>query len=163
MDERGYFMRTYDERAFTDLQLNDHWSQENQALSTHKGVVRGLHFQRPPNAEVKLVRVVQGAIMDAFVDLRRGSPTYGQWDSIELSQENWKAVYLPKGFAHGYCTLSETSLVLYKVDMPYAPNAEGGIRWDDPGLAIRWPVSDPIVSIKDNSLPLLRDFITPFV
>jgi len=161
-DQRGYFMRAYDESLFCSHSLNSSWVQENEAVSLKKGVIRGLHFQRPPHAEVKLVRVVQGAVLDAFVDLRRTSPTYGQWETVELSAENHRAVYIPKGFAHGYCTLTDSSVVLYKVDTPYAPDSEGGLLWKDQDLAIPWSVDDPIVSAKDASLPLLREFVTPF-
>src|SRR5205085_1506301 len=123
--------------------------------SRRKGVIRGLHFQRPPHAETKLVRVAAGAILDVFVELRRSSKTYGQWDSVELSAEKQKIVYIPKGFAHGYCALTEETLVLYKVDEYYAPDFEGGVRWDDPSLAIEWPAGEHLLSPKDRSLPSL--------
>lgn len=161
-DERGYFLRTYDEAISAQANLVTHWVQENQALSLRKGILRGLHFQKPPHTETKLIRVVRGAILDVFVDLRRSSPTFGQWAAVELSEDNYKAVYIPKGFAHGYCTLTEVSVVLYKVDTVYAPYAEGGIRWNDGDISILWPVQHPITSAKDASLPLLRDFVTPF-
>jgi dTDP-4-dehydrorhamnose 3,5-epimerase len=161
-DERGYFLRVYDEAGFADSGLTTAWAQENQAFSLRKGIVRGLHFQKPPFAEAKFVRVVAGRIVDVFLDLRRGSATYGQWDMVELNEEEQKAVYIPKGFAHGYCTLRDASLVLYKVDCRYTPEAEGGIRWNDPDLKIPWPAGDPLVSGKDAKLPLFRDFVTPF-
>lgn len=161
-DERGYFMRVYDSETFRANDLATLWVQENQAFSSRKGVVRGLHFQRPPSAETKLVRVVRGAVFDAFVDLRQGSTSYGQWDAVELTSQNQNALYIPRGFAHGYCTLSDESLVLYKVDSCYTPDAEGGIRWNDPDLAIPWPVENPLVSAKDSKWPLFRDFRTPF-
>lgn len=161
-DQRGYFLRAYDESIFGRNSLNCCWVQENEAFSEIKGVIRGLHFQKPPHAEIKLVRVVRGAVLDAFVDLRRNSPTYGQWETALLSEENHKAVYIPKGFAHGYCTLTDNAVVLYKVDTPYAPDSEGGLRWNDEKLAIPWPVDDPIVSPKDASLPFLHEFVTPF-
>jgi dTDP-4-dehydrorhamnose 3,5-epimerase len=162
-DERGYFMRVYDAKTFRTEALTTEWFQENQAFSSRKGVVRGLHFQRPPSTETKLVRAVFGAVLDVFVDLRRGSKSYGQWDAVKLTSKDPKALYIPRGFAHGYCTLSDESLVLYKVDSCYAPDAEGGIRWNDPDLAIPWPVENPIVSAKDSKWPLLREFVTPFV
>lgn len=162
-DERGYFMRTYDEAIFNQYGMTNNWVQENQSLSKKKGIIRGLHFQNPPQAETKLVRVVLGAIVDVFVDLRKNSETYGQWDSIELSEENYKAVYIPKGFAHGFCTLTENALVCYKVDSFYAPEAEGGLKWNDSELGIEWPVSHPLVSDKDSKLSNFRDFVTPFV
>ena len=136
--------------------------QENQSYNNCKGIVRGLHFQKPPFAETKLVRVLQGAVFDVFVDLRTDSETYGQWDAVELSAENHRMVYIPKGFAHGYCTLTDESLVLYKVDACYAPAAEGGVRWDDGSLNIPWPVREPLVSAKDRVLPSLRGLMSPF-
>jgi dTDP-4-dehydrorhamnose 3,5-epimerase len=161
-DERGYFLRAYDETTFLEHGLTTAWVQENHAFSNKSGIVRGLHFQRPPHAETKLVRVARGAVFDVFVDLRANSPTYGRWDSIDLTAENMKCVYIPKGFAHGYCTLSDDSLVLYKVDSCYAPDAEGGIRWNDSGLAIPWPVESPVLSAKDSQWPSFREFLTPF-
>jgi dTDP-4-dehydrorhamnose 3,5-epimerase len=161
-DERGYFLRAYDEAIFSETGLNTHWVQENEARSVQKDIVRGLHFQKPPYAETKLIRVVKGAILDAFVDLRRSSPTFGQWEMVEISEENHKAVYVPKGFAHGYCTLTDLSVVVYKVDAPYANGAEGGLRWNDSSLAIPWPVHHPVLSLKDSRWPELRDFVTPF-
>ena len=161
-DERGYFMRVYDADTFRTGDLTTEWVQENQAFSSRKGVVRGLHFQKPPFSETKFVRVVHGAVLDVFVDLRRDSKSYGQWDALELTSQNQRALYLPRGFAHGYCTLSDESLVLYKVDSRYSPDAEGGIRWDDPDLAIPWPVENPLISAKDSKWTLLREFVTPF-
>jgi dTDP-4-dehydrorhamnose 3,5-epimerase len=162
-DERGYFMRVYDSELFRAGGLTTAWVQENQAFSCRQGVVRGLHFQNPPFSETKLVRAVRGAVWDAFVDLRRDSESYGQWDALEISSQNQNALYLPRGFAHGYCTLSDESWVLYKVDSRYTPGAEGGIRWNDPDLAIPWPVEHPLTSAKDARWPLLREFVTPFV
>jgi len=161
-DERGYFMRSYDETIFTSNGLNNSWVQENEAFSASVGVVRGMHFQKPPYAEIKLVRVVQGAVLDVFVDLRRSSPTYGRWEAIELSATNHKAVYVPKGCAHGYCTLADASIVLYKVDCAYAPKFEAGLRWNDCDLAIAWPFTEPMISAKDAALPLMADFVSPF-
>lgn len=162
-DERGYFMRAYDADSFRAGGLVTEWVQENQAFSSRKGVVRGLHFQKPPFGETKLVRVVRGAVLDVFVDLRRGSKSYGQWDSLELTSQDHKALYIPRGFAHGYCTMSDESLVLYKVDSGYTPDAEGGIRWNDPDLGIPWPVENPLISLKDSRWPVIRQFVTPFV
>ena len=162
-DERGYFMRAYDEAIFRTYGLTTSWVQENQAVSARKGVVRGLHFQKPPSAETKLVRVVLGGVLDVFVDLRRNSKTYGQWDMIELSAHIPQAIYIPKGFAHGYYTLTQESIVLYKVDSWYAPESEGGIRWDDTDLNIPWPAENPVVSPKDANWPRFRDFVSPFV
>lgn len=161
-DERGYFMRSYDSDSFVRHDLNDSWVQENEAFSIQKGIIRGLHFQKPPYAETKLVRVARGAVLDVFVDIRRSSPSYGKCEMIELSEANHRAVYIPKGCAHGYCTLTESSVVLYKVDQTYAPQFEGGLRWNDSELAIPWPEIKPIVSAKDSVLPVLRDIVSPF-
>jgi dTDP-4-dehydrorhamnose 3,5-epimerase len=161
-DQRGYFLRAYDETIFAEHGLTNHWVQENEALSKRNGVIRGLHFQRPPYAETKLVRVVHGAVLDVFVDLRRSSPTYGQWETVELSEENHKAVYIPRGFAHGYAALTDISLVLYKVDAPYTAAYEGGLRWNDTALAIPWPVPEPVLSAKDLALPTMNNFVSPF-
>jgi len=163
-DERGYFMRTYDEVIFRQHDLKQTaWVQENQSLSTKKGLLRGLHFQKPPYAETKLVRVIVGAIWDVFVDLRKNSPTYGQWDAIELSAENQTCVYIPKGFAHGFCTLTETAIVAYKVDAPYHHESEGGLRWNDESLNIQWPVNNPHLSVKDANWDDFTNFTSPFV
>jgi dTDP-4-dehydrorhamnose 3,5-epimerase len=163
-DDRGYFMMTWEEETFRRGLPGGSaaWVQENEAYNRHRGVIRGLHFQRPPFAQSKLVRVVAGAVLDVFVDLRRGSPTYGQWDAVELSAHNHRIVYIPRGFAHGYCTLTDESLVLYKVDAPYAPEHDGGIRWDDETLGITWPAREALVSVKDRNLPRFRDFVSPF-
>lgn len=156
-DERGHFMRWYDAQAFARAGLPTAWVQANESLS-RRGVVRGLHFQRPPHAETKLVRAVRGSVFDVFVDLRRGSPTFGEWDSLELSASRHNAVLLPKGFAHGFCATSEEALVSYLVDAAYAPQAEGGLAWDDPRLAIPWPLAGaPIVSAKDRQWPRLAE------
>jgi dTDP-4-dehydrorhamnose 3,5-epimerase len=161
-DVRGYFMRSYDSGIFARHDLKDSWVQENEAFSIQKGIIRGLHFQKPPYAETKFVRVARGAILDVFVDIRRSSPSFRKWEMIELSETNHRAVYIPKGCAHGYCTLTDSSVVLYKVDQFYAPQFEGGLRWNDSELAIPWPATEPIISTKDSVLPVLRDFVSPF-
>jgi dTDP-4-dehydrorhamnose 3,5-epimerase len=161
-DSRGYFMRTYCKELFAENGLQTDWVQENQSLSRRLHTVRGLHFQKPPHSETKLVRVVQGAILDVFVDIRRQSETYGQWDSIELSAENHKAVYIPRGFAHGFCTLTEDTIVQYKVDCTYSPGSEGGIRWNDPDIGIKWNIQDAMLSERDKNLPAFSDFVSPF-
>jgi len=156
-DERGHFMRWYDAAAFAAAGLPTAWVQANESLS-RRGVVRGLHFQRPPHAETKLVRAVAGTVYDVFVDLRRGSPTYGQWDAVELSEARRNAVLVPKGFAHGFCALTDSAVVSYLVDAAYAPEAEGGLAWDDPALGIPWPLAGAaIVSAKDRRWPRLAD------
>jgi dTDP-4-dehydrorhamnose 3,5-epimerase len=162
-DDRGYFMRVYDETIFRDHGLQTTWVQENQSRSTRKHTVRGLHFQAPPHAETKLVRVTRGAIFDVFVDLRRQSDTYGQWDAVELTEEKHNMVYIPKGFAHGFCSLTEDVIVIYRVDAYYAPAAEGGLFWQDPNVGIQWPTTDVSLSEKDSKQPLLHDLASPFV
>lgn len=154
-DQRGYFQRWYDRESFARAGLPTEWVQGNESESV-RGVVRGLHFQRPPHAETKLVRVVSGAVFDVFVDLRRGSPTYGEWDAVELSAESGNLVLVPKGFAHGFCVVSDRAVVSYLVDSAYAPQAEGGLAWDDPALAIPWPLAGPpILSDRDRAWPPL--------
>ena len=161
-DDRGYFMRTYDQAIFREHGLVTSWVQENQSLSIWNRLIRGLHFQRPPHAETKLVRAVIGAIVEVFVDLRKDSETYGQWDSIILSADNYRAAYIPKGFANGFCTLTEKTLLAYRVDEYYAPELEGGIRWNDETLNIRWPTNAPYLSAKDKALPSFDEFVSPF-
>mgnify|MGYP000593995604 CR=1 FL=1 len=157
-DKRGFFMRTYDYKIFAEYGLNYEWVQENHSHSIKKGIIRGLHFQFPPFAETKLVRCIRGAIFDVFVDLRKDSLTFGKWDSIKLSEENKKMILVPKGFAHGYCTLSKDSDVLYKVDQFYNPESEGGILWNDPDLNIEWPFSEMILSEKDKNNITFSEF-----
>jgi dTDP-4-dehydrorhamnose 3,5-epimerase len=161
-DARGYFMETYKKEFFAEHDLQTDWTQENQSLSEKKYTLRGLHFQLPPFEQTKLVRVVQGEIVDVFVDLRKDSETYGQWDSVHLSAENCKAVYVPRGFAHGFCTLTENTIIQYKVDNPYAPAHDSGIRWNDPDIGIIWETENPILSAKDEQLQFLKDFVSPF-
>ncbi|MDQ7247169.1 dTDP-4-dehydrorhamnose 3,5-epimerase [Dongia sedimenti] len=157
-DERGYFMRTYDEAIFAEHGLPTRWVQMNESLSANVGTIRGLHFQRPPHTEAKLVRCIQGALLDVFVDLRQGSPTYGQWDSVELRADRHNAVLVPRGCAHGFCSLEPNSTVNYMVDNFYTPAAEEGVRWNDPALAIRWPlIGEPTISAKDAAWPLFKD------
>jgi dTDP-4-dehydrorhamnose 3,5-epimerase len=157
-DERGYFMRTYDEAIFAAHGLPAHWVQMNESLSGVVGTIRGLHFQRPPHTEAKLVRCTNGALLDVFLDLRQGSPTFGQWDSVELRADRRNAVLVPRGCAHGFCSLAPDSVVNYMVDNFYTPAAEEGVRWNDPALAIRWPLTgEPTISAKDAAWPLFRD------
>ncbi len=149
-DERGFFMRTYDLNLFEKYGINIKWVQENHSRSIKKGIIRGLHFQFPPYTEAKLVRCIKGAVFDVFVDLRKNSSTFGQWDSIILSEDNHKMVFIPRGFAHGFCTLTDISEVTYKVDNYYNPKYEGGIIWNDEILKINWPAKNPIISYKDR-------------
>lgn len=131
-------------------------------MTGRRNTIRGLHFQRPPHAETKLIRVVQGAVMDVVVDLRNSSPTFGQWAAVELTADNFEMVYIPKGFAHGFCTLKDDSVVAYKVDSAYAPAAEGGLPWDDPVLGISWPTDKPFLSDRDQGHPPFRALTVGF-
>ncbi len=161
-DERGYFMETFSERAFAKNDMDVHFVQDNESMSG-KNVLRGLHFQAPPNAQGKLVSVVSGRVFDVAVDIRKSSPTYGQSFGIELSAENKKRLYIPPGFAHGFLTLEENTIFQYKCTDFYAPQSEGGIAWDDPDINIQWPQKvDLIISEKDKNNPLFVDFNTPF-
>lgn len=155
-------MRTFDREIFREHGLQTEWVQENQSYSRYRHTVRGLHFQRPPAAETKLVRVAAGAVLDVFADLRRGSPTFGRWGSIELSASRQNMAYIPKGLAHGFCTLTDDVLMLYKVDHSYAPELEGSIRWNDPVLAIDWPAGEPILSDKDRHAGAFDELASPF-
>ena len=161
-DSRGFFMRFYDRKLFAEKGLQTVWEQESMSFNQAKNTVRGLHFQNPPLVETKIVRVVQGAIWDVFVDLRKKSETYGEWDALELSAENDRAVYIPKGFAHGFRVLSGNTLVEYKIDVPYQADLSGGIRWNDKTLDIDWKVENPIISARDGELGFFADFDSPF-
>ncbi|MBK7391763.1 MAG: dTDP-4-dehydrorhamnose 3,5-epimerase [Chloracidobacterium sp.] len=161
-DNRGYFERTYCKKTFKEHGLTVDWQQENQSFSSIKNTVRGMHFQAPPFSETKLVRVVRGAVLDVFIDLRKDSETFGQWDSIELTEDNHKAIYIPKGFAHGFCSLTSDVLIQYKVDAAYSPELEGGIFWNDPALNIDWGVTDVTISDRDQKMPLFSEFDSPF-
>ncbi len=161
-DARGYFMRFYNREIFAAHGLQTVWEQESVSFNKEKKIVRGLHFQLPPFNETKIVRVAAGAIFDVFVDLRKDSETYGKWDTIELSAENDTAVYISKGFAHGFKTLAENTLVEYKIDANYNAESAGGIRWNDTDLAIEWNTENPIMSERDGKLPFFADFDSPF-
>lgn len=163
-DARGYFTELYSSRALSEAGIKEAFVQDNLSLSSKVGTIRGLHFQLPPHSQAKLVRVSRGKILDVAVDLRWSSPTYGKYVSCELSAENGFQLYVPHGFAHGFCTLEPDTEVVYKVSDYYAPKAEGGILWSDPALNIDWPVSDEvaIVSEKDAVLPLLKDLAPVF-
>jgi len=159
LDARGFFMRTYDHQIMAERGLDLPWVQENHSKSEEKHIIRGLHFQFPPHSETKLVRCVRGAVLDVFVDLRLGSATFGQWDSIRLDEDNKKMILIPRGFAHGFCTLTEVSEVLYKVDNYYSKPNEGGLLWNDPDIGIQWPTQSPILSDKDRNNMTLQAFI----
>lgn len=158
-DERGYFFESYSERDFTEAVGPVKFVQDNESKSRY-GVLRGLHFQKEPYAQAKLVRVVSGAVLDVAVDLRKGSPTFGRHFSVELTGENHRQFFIPKGFAHGFCVLSEEVVFQYKCDEFYHPEAEGGIAWNDPDLAIDWrlPASDLILSPKDQRHPSFKTY-----
>ena len=161
-DIRGFFMRTYDDKVFEEHGLHQNWVQENHSYSEKKGTVRGLHFQFPPYAEAKLVRAVTGEIYIAFVDLRKGLSTFGQWDSIILSEDNRKMLYLPEGVALGMCTLTDNGTLLYKMSNYYAPGSEDAIKWDDSDIGINWPVDNPIVSEKDSRAQSFKEFVETY-
>ena len=161
-DGRGFFMRTYDRELFQKAGIDRDWVQENHSRSDRRHVIRGLHFQLPPFTETKLVRVIRGSILDVFVDLRKGSSTFGDWEAVELTEFEHRLLLVPRGFAHGFCTLSEESEVLYKVDSPYTPQSESGIRWNDAALKINWPTNRPLMSEKDRTLNYLKEFIVKY-
>jgi len=155
-DERGYFMETFKGSDFQGAGIPWPFVQDNFSHST-RGVLRGLHYQRMPWAQGKLVQVVRGEVFDVAVDMRRGSPSFGQWVGVSLSQDARRLMYVPVGFAHGFQVLSETADVIYKVTQEYAPRADRGIAWNDPTLAIDWPIADPLLSPKDKALPTLNE------
>lgn len=155
-DERGFFTRVLCVNEFSEHGLNTDWLQANMARSHAKGTTRGMHYQREPHAEAKLVRCTQGSVFDAIIDMRSNSATYQQWFGVELSASNLKMLYVPEGFAHGYQVLEENSEMHYMVSALYAPEAEDGVRWDDPKVAIDWPIKDSVqVSDKDQQWSLL--------
>ena len=161
-DSRGWFAETYSRRAYEGLGITSEFVQDNHSMSAAVGTLRGLHFQVPPHGQGKLVRCSRGAIMDYAVDVRRGSPTYGRWLSAELTAENGHQLWVPVGFAHAFVTLQPDSEVIYKVTDYYAPECDGGIRWDSVGIDWPLPSSGPVLSDKDLRLPALRDFDSPF-
>lgn len=156
-DNRGFFMESYNEQAFKQNGIHHNFIQDNHSLSAETGVLRGLHYQLNPKAQTKLVRVLRGAIYDVIVDIRKNSPTFGQWVGVILSEDNKRQLLVPKGFAHGFCTLGPSTQVLYKVDEYYSPENDRGILWSDPSLGIDWPTTSPILSDKDKRHPLLKD------
>jgi dTDP-4-dehydrorhamnose 3,5-epimerase len=156
-DERGFFARVWCAEELANQGLESRLAQASIAFSQRKGTLRGLHFQRPPHAEVKIVRCTRGSIYDVIVDLRSDSPTYRRWTHVVLSEENHRMLYVPEGFAHGYQTLADNTEVFYQMSTPYAPGSEGGLAWNDPALAIAWPhVDERIISSKDRGLPVLE-------
>ena len=163
-DARGYFVETYNAQLFRESGIAVQFVQDNQSFSLREGTIRGLHFQLPPAAQAKLVRVLNGSIFDVVVDLRLESPTYGQWVAEEISAESGEQIFVPQGFAHGFCTLERNTEVAYKVDSYYAPASETGVIWNDPSLNISWPVelNEAILSDKDRKLGTFKDLVSPF-
>ncbi len=164
VDHRGFFSETWNRLAFEEAGIPHEFVQDNHSLSVAKGTLRGLHFQVPPYAQDKLVRVVHGAILDVAVDLRRGSPTFGKHVTAEISADAWNQVFVPIGFAHGYCTLVPNTQIIYKVSCRYAPDHERGLLWNDPALGIDWPVSadEAVISDRDRQMPLLSELTDVF-
>lgn len=159
-DARGFFSETYQRQRFADAGVTQDWIQDNQSYSAEKGVLRGLHFQIAPAAQDKLIRVLRGSIFDVAVDIRNGSATYGKWVARVLSAAAFNQLLIPKGFAHGFLTLEPDVEVLYKVSAPYAPQCDRGIAWNDPDIAIDWPLEPeqpPILSGKDSAAPMLAE------
>lgn len=162
-DHRGYFLETYSRRVFQDLGIDRDFLQDNQSFTKQKGTLRGIHFQMNPMAQCKLVRVLQGAVKDLAVDLRKGSPTYLQYVLVELSAENKRMLYIPRGFGHAFLTLTDDVTFVYKVDNPYDQPCDRSIRFDDPQIDVDWGMDNPIVSDKDRNAPLLKDSDVNFV
>jgi dTDP-4-dehydrorhamnose 3,5-epimerase len=160
-DPRGYFYEPYNKKTFTEIGIPEEFVQDNQSFS-QKGVIRGLHFQNPPHAQAKLLRVLQGSIWDVAVDIRKASPTYGQHFAIELSAENKTIFYVPKGFAHGFLTLEDNTLLLYKCSDYYNKPSEESIIWNDPDIAIPWNINNPLLSEKDSNGKKLKEFQSQF-
>jgi dTDP-4-dehydrorhamnose 3,5-epimerase len=156
-DHRGWFTETYSKEKFIEFGIDTDFIQDNHSLSAQKGTLRGLHFQLNPKAQTKLVRCTKGKILDVAVDIREGSPTYKKWVAVELTDENKKLLLIPKGFAHGFVTLTDDVEVQYKVDEYYSPENDRSIRFDDPEIGVVWAVDSPILSEKDLNAPLLKD------
>ena len=163
-DARGYFMETYSTRNFAAIGIDTVFVQDNQSFSSQKGILRGIHFQNNPMAQAKLVRVTKGAVLDVAVDLRKGSPTYRQWVAVELSAENKRMLYIPRGFGHGFRTLTDDVEFCYKVDNLYSRECDRGIRYNDPAIGVDWgEVNESLLSAKDTTSPLLADSDCNFV
>lgn len=163
-DHRGWFMETFSQTWLKEIGLDITFVQDNQSFSGTKGTLRGLHYQLDPKAQTKLVRCTKGSIFDVAVDIRKGSPNFGKWVGVELSAENKKQLLVPKGFAHGFMTMTEDVEVQYKVDEMYAPECDRGILWNDPSIAIEWPMDiQPVLSAKDENAPLLKDAENNFI
>lgn len=156
-DNRGFFMESWNQKKMEEAGLFYNFVQDNHSRSTVKGTLRGIHFQKGDKAQAKLVRCVRGAVLDVAVDLRHNSPTYKQWFAVELSEDNFKQMLIPRGFGHGFVTLTDDVEFLYKADNYYAPEADGGIRWNDPEIGIEWGIENPVLSEKDKKNPFIRD------
>lgn len=156
-DNRGFFMESWNKKKMAEAGLNYDFVQDNHSKSTVKGTLRGIHFQKGDKAQAKLVRCVKGAVLDVAVDLRKNSPTFKQWVGVELSEENKKQLLIQRGFGHGFVTLTDDVEFLYKADNYYAPEADAGIRWNDPEIGVEWGVENPILSEKDKNNPFLKD------
>lgn len=161
-DDRGFFSESYNKQVLETLGITYSFVQDNVSYSAKAGTIRGLHFQKNPKAQTKLIQVMQGAIYDVIVDLRKKSPTFKQWKGYILSADNHRQLLVPKGFAHGFCTLVPHTIVMYKVDEYYSSEHDSGLLWEDKDLAIPWPVTDPILSDKDQILPLLEEYEDSF-
>lgn len=162
-DARGWFSETWNGPKLAAAGVNVAFVQDNHSMSAAVGTLRGLHYQRPPHAQDKLVRCSTGAVLDVAVDVRRGSPTYGKWLGIEISAEDGRQVLVPKGFLHGFVTRAPDTEVQYKCSDVYAPDCDGGIRWNDPEIGVDWGVSEPVLSAKDQAAPFLKDWDSPFI
>jgi hypothetical protein len=156
-DARGWFMESWSQKKMEDIGISVDFVQDNHSFSAEKGTLRGLHYQLNPMAQAKMLRVSRGAIFDVAVDIRRGSPTYAKWVGVELSAENYRQLFIPRGFAHGFITLTDDVEVQYKADNFYSPDCDGNIRWDDPEIGVVWPISPRVLSDKDSSAPLLSE------
>ena len=156
-DNRGFFMESWNKKKMTEAGLDYDFVQDNHSKSTVKGTLRGIHFQKGDKAQAKLVRCVKGAVLDVAVDLRRNSSTFKQWVGVELSEENKKQLLIPRGFGHGFVTLTDDVELLYKADNYYAPEADAGVRWNDPEISVKWGVENPVLSEKDKKNPFLKD------
>lgn len=162
-DNRGWFMESWSNRDMEQAGLSFAFLQDNHSFSAQKGTLRGLHFQKYPFAQAKLVRCVRGAILDVAVDIRQGSPYFGKWTAVELSAENKQQLLIPRGFAHGFLTLTDDAEILYKADQYYSPETDRSIAWNDPAIGVAWGITTPILSLKDKTAPLLADSDANFV
>ncbi len=162
-DHRGWFMESWSVKNLSDLGIDVNFVQDNQSFTAAKGTLRGIHYQQNPMAQAKLVRVIKGSVLDVAVDLRKGSPTYKKWVSVELSADNKRQLFIPQGFGHGFVTLTDDVEFVYKCDNLYSKDCDRGIRFDDPDIGVDWGVSDPVLSAKDTASPFLKDSDCNFV